>query len=113
MVGVETRNFGSLVVLHLDGRLVVGETKTLCDAVHSLADVRTLVLDLTRVNIIDAAGLGVLLRLLATTRSKGIDLKIINLNGKLKQLFEVSCLDSVFEILSEAKQVQEPSLRGQ
>ncbi len=61
MLKVHVRNLGTVAVLQLQGRIVVGETDILRDAMHSLPEVSAVKLDLARVTAADAHGLGVLL----------------------------------------------------
>src|SRR5262249_19942090 len=75
MLVVNVQNFGAVVVLHCEGRIVAGDT-TLQSAVRALRDVGTLVLDLANVDAIDAGGLGVLLDLQAWASSKRIQFRL-------------------------------------
>jgi anti-anti-sigma factor len=59
------------------------------------------VLDFARVNRIDAGGLGVLLELREQTKARGIEFKLMNVTKLVKQVLEITRLDSVFEISSE------------
>jgi len=60
--------------------------------------VKTLVLDLGEVSVIDARGLGVLLELRQWTRPKNIEFKLINVKRLVRQVFEITRLDTVFDI---------------
>jgi anti-anti-sigma factor len=100
MLRIHTKNFGSIVVFCIQGRIVVGETKALRDAVVSQSGIRTLVLDLARVNIIDAAGFGALLALRAEALSKGIKIKLVNVTQNVSELLAITRLNSVFEVTS-------------
>ena len=100
MLRVHTKNFGSIVGLCVQGRILVGETKALRDAVLSQSGIGTLVLDLARVDLIDAAGFGALLALRAETRSRGIKIKLVNVTQNVSQLLEITRLNSVFEVTS-------------
>jgi anti-anti-sigma regulatory factor len=48
---------GTIVVLCLQGRVVIGEIAALSGAIASLTNISELVLDLAGVSLIDAAGL--------------------------------------------------------
>ena len=106
MLRVHTRNLGDAAVLSLQGRLISGETRTLREAVRAQADAKVIVLDLGRVTAIDAYGLGLMLELRRLSDSHGIRLKLMNVNTFTSRVFEVTRLDSVFEIIPKA----EPSL---
>jgi len=72
MLNVHSKNFGTVVVLCLQGQIVTGETEILRDAVQSVSEVSAVILDLARVTTIDAGGLGVMLQLREQAESKGI-----------------------------------------
>ena len=58
MLKVYSRKFGNALVICLQGRIVRGETEALRKAVLVPDDAGMVVLDLARVNTIDAGGLG-------------------------------------------------------
>ena len=100
MLAVNVQNFGDVVVLHCKGRIVAGDT-TLQNAIRSLKDPGTLVLDLAQVDAVDAGGLGVLLDLEAWTHSRHMQLKLANVSNSVRRVLELTQLDRVFEICSE------------
>ena len=101
MLKVYTRKLGDSYVLCLQGQMVAGATATLKEIVFGQIDAISLVLDFARVSRIDAAGLGLLLELREYSLSKNIDFKLMNVSGLVRRIFEISQLDSVFEILPE------------
>jgi anti-anti-sigma factor len=54
-------------------------------------------LDLSSVSALDGAGLGLLAFLAGWTRVIGIKLKVLNPSGRVRQLLELTHLDSVLE----------------
>ena len=100
MLKVHAKNLGNVVILCLQGRIVVGETKTLRDAVHSVSDVSGVILDLARVTTVDARGLGVMLELRQEAEAKGIRFELMNITKLVGRVLEVSRLDSVFQMTS-------------
>jgi anti-anti-sigma factor len=101
MLNVSVQNFDGATILRCQGRIVAGdENIILRDAVVSHADTGMLVLDLLQVDRIDAGGLGLLLSLLAWTRSRGIQLRLANLTRRVRDLFKLTRLDQVFTISS-------------
>jgi anti-anti-sigma factor len=58
------------------------------------------VLDLAQVALIDASGLGALLELREWTQSMGIEFRLMNIRKLVQQVFEITRLDTVFEISS-------------
>jgi anti-anti-sigma factor len=81
------------VVLHCNGALVRGEeTNLLCTAVGHYG--KTVVLDLTDVNTIDARGIGALIAL----QTAGVYLTLENPTKTVREVLHVTGMDSVFEI---------------
>ena len=104
MLKVQAKNFGTVAVLCLQGRVVTGETEILRNAVLSLSeaqsDVRAVILDLARVTTVDAGGLGVMLELREQVQSKGIRFELMNVSKQVSMLLAITRLDSVFQITS-------------
>jgi anti-anti-sigma factor len=103
MLKVNVRNFATVTILCLQGRIVIGETDTLRDAVHSQSAgsaVSVVLLDLARINTVDAHGLGVLLELREHAEAKGIRFELMNVTKWVSRVLEISCLDSIFKITS-------------
>jgi anti-anti-sigma factor len=98
MLQVHTRKAGNVAVLCLDGKIVRGETDALRRAVLAQTDASVIVLDLVRVNTVDAAGLGIMLELREHTESRGTELRLRNVSQLVKRILEITRLDSVFEI---------------
>jgi anti-sigma B factor antagonist len=103
MLKVHTSIFGKTAVLRLQGRIVNGETVLLRNAIDSQVYVNLIVLDLSRVNTMDAHGLGVMLELREQTQSKGIAFKLMNVTKPVDQLLEITRLNTVFEVISRAE----------
>lgn len=109
MLKVRLQNLGDFAILHLHGGIVIGNTAILRNAVLSQSGVRVVVLDMTRVNRIDASGFGVLLELRECLQSRAIDLKFMSVPTLVRQVLELTRLDSIFEIIAE-DQLFSPSL---
>ena len=112
MLKVHTRKSGNVTVLCVQGRIVRGETDALRNAVLSGADASAMVLDLGRVSLIDAGGLGVMLELRRHLESQGIEFRLRNVTKLVRQVLEITRLDSVFEISSESELRQIPFAGG-
>lgn len=98
MLQVHIKNLETFSVLCAQGQIVTGETNVLRTAFQSLPDTRRVVLDLAKVNIVDAHGLGVLLELRQRTHAKGTRFELMNVSPPLRRIFEITRLDSVFDI---------------
>lgn len=101
MLKIHKKEQTASYVIALQGQLVTGETAILRDAVLKDTNAVSLVLDFSRVSRIDASGLGLLLELREYAQSKRIDLRLINVPGMVRRVFEISQLDCVFDILPE------------
>jgi anti-anti-sigma factor len=90
----DENNLRESVTLRCHGRIVRGEeTRVLCAVLRKKA--REVILDLRDVTEIDAAGIGALVSLQAA----GIYLKLLNPKPMIREVFRVTKLDSVFEIV--------------
>ncbi|HTG91781.1 MAG TPA: STAS domain-containing protein [Pyrinomonadaceae bacterium] len=98
MLQINIKNLETFSVLCAEGQIVTGETDVLRAAFQSLPDTRRVVLDLAKVNIVDAHGLGVLLELRQRTHARGTRFELMNVSQPLRRIFEITRLDSVFDI---------------
>ena len=98
MLKVHTTNTPNLAVLCVQGRIVRGETEVLRDAVLAQQKVSVVMLDLARVSMIDAGGLSLLLELRQHTESRGIEFRLKNVTKLVRQVLEITRLDTVFDI---------------
>ena len=91
---------GDVVVLRLDGKLVggpdAGDMKTLINDIIEEGK-RSVVVDLSRVPLINSTGLGILVSSHSTLRrSEGV-VKLINVPDRIASALQTTWLDSVFE----------------
>jgi anti-anti-sigma factor len=97
MLSVTVEDLGEVLILRCLGRIIRGdETAILCAVVRQHG--RDIILDLRRVDAIDAAGIGVLISLQAA----GIYLKLMDPSEHLREVLRVTGLESVFEICEAA-----------
>ena len=61
------------------------------------------VINLKDVGYVDSSGLATIVEILKNLRAYGGKLKLTNLSGKVKGLFEITKLDKLFDIVSEEK----------
>ena len=98
MLKVHAKTLDAVEVLCLEGQIINGDTAVLCSAVQLAFDARDIVLDMSNVSVVDAHGLGVLLQLREQTVTKGIHFELINVSKPLCRIFEITRLNTVFEI---------------
>ena len=103
MLKVHTRKLGDVAVVSVQGRIVNGETASLREEVGSQLNSQSVVLDLARVTTIDASGLGLMLSLRKQAEEKGAGLKLMNVSKFVYQVFEITRLNTVFEVIPREK----------
>jgi anti-sigma B factor antagonist len=93
---------GETVVVSIEGQLVVANRRQLKQAVLDEIDRggRRFVIDFLNASYIDSAGLGVLVSLSKKIRENRGHLLLENLNEDLRTLFELTKLDTLFEIVA-------------
>lgn len=101
MLKIHAKKLDAVEVLCLEGQIVNGETEILCSAMHSASGARDIMLNLSNVTNVDAHGLGVLLQLREQALTKGIHFKLTNVSKTLYRIFEITRLNTVFEINSD------------
>ena len=109
MLRIHAKKSGEVTILCLQGRIGAGEATALRDAVLSRSDTSIVVLDLARVTGIDGRGLGLMLELREHTQAKGIEFRLRNVPKLVQQVFEITRLNSVFEIYPEGEPLSEAS----
>jgi len=97
---VEGKSESAPKVLQPSGDLVAPTIESFRKEVRSLLrkNPRSLVLDLTRVRMVDSVGLGVLITAHNALRKKGVKLSVINVSREIRDLFAAMRLDEHFEI---------------
>jgi anti-sigma B factor antagonist len=97
---IQERVVGSVTVLDLEGKLVLGDGDMLVkDKVHSLVfqGRKQILLNLGSVSFVDSTGLGALVATYVTAKNNGGQIKLVNLTKRLHDLLVISKLVNVFE----------------
>ena len=91
---------GEVVVVDVEGQLIVGNRNEFKQKVLDELErgARKVLIDFARTGYIDSSGLGVLVTLSRRIREEGGELRLANLNDDLKTLFELTKLDTLFQI---------------
>jgi len=101
MLTVDIEKSGDLAVVRCSGRLVRGaEVTTLREAVISEKNTRVIMVDLSEVQMLDAGGLNALVSLHLWSKSRGVQLKLVNPTPFVKLVLTCTGMDRVFEISS-------------
>ncbi|MEJ2185025.1 MAG: STAS domain-containing protein [Gemmatimonadota bacterium] len=89
-----------ITIVDVEGQLIVGNRQELKQKV--LAELekgdRKFLIDFEKTGYIDSSGLGVLVSLSKKIREQGGELRLANLNEDLRTLFELTKLDTLFQI---------------
>ena len=96
----QSRDGSGVTVVKVEGQLIVGNRQELKDLVFAALDKgeRRILIDFSQTGYIDSSGLGVLVSLSKKIREQGGELRLANLNDDLKTLFELTKLDTLFQI---------------
>ena len=106
MLTVTVKDLGEVVTLFCKGSIVSGaEAAILCAAVRQYG--RDLVLDLTEVDGIDAAGIGALIAL----QGAGVYFKLKHLALRVREVLRLRGVESIFEICDGSDTSIEPTLQ--
>lgn len=98
MLHVAVEYSADTAILRCVGRIVAGdEVDVLKAAVMRQASRRVVLLDLAGVEIMDAAGLGLLIFLRMKGYAAGFELQLTNPTRRVRELLNLTRLDSVFE----------------
>jgi anti-sigma B factor antagonist len=100
------RKVGDVRIVDLNGKITLGEnTGYLREEMRSLLSQGTkkIVLNMADVGYVDSAGLGELVGLYTTAANRGGSLKLLNLQGKMRNLMEATKLYTVFPVFEDEK----------
>ncbi len=99
---------GDVTVIAVEGQLIVGNRQelkqTVLDALEGGS--RNFLIDFAGTGYIDSSGLGVLVSLSKKIREQGGELRLANLNEDLRTLFELTKLDTLFQISKSREEAQ-------
>lgn len=80
------------------GALTFGNTQELKDAVREkISGHKRLVIDLKEVSLVDSSGLGAIVGLYVSGRTRGCQVEIVNASQQIRQLFSITNVLSLFE----------------
>jgi anti-sigma B factor antagonist len=103
LLTVRTTLAADTTVVHCGGRLVLTTADLLKNEVKPLIGRSgTIVLDLSEVTFMDSVGLGTIASLYVSSKTAGCQLGVRNLSRRLRDLFTVTHLLSLFEACGES-----------
>lgn len=104
MLVVNIHNLDNGVLLRCTGRIVAGEEVNILRSVAlAHGDRKEIVLDLANVSTLDGAGIGMLAFLQGRVGGNGLRLRIQNPSPHVRELLELTNLDSVLEVSPSAE----------
>jgi anti-sigma B factor antagonist len=93
---------GSFIRVRCTGKLIAGTTAILQTEVRGLLPgAKRIVLDLTDLSYMDSTGLGSIIGLYVSAKTAGARLEVINLSKRVRQLFSITNVLSLFEVCGE------------
>jgi anti-anti-sigma factor len=100
---IDVRTSGGAATVHCGGRLTVTSASQLrVEVKRLLPHTRTVTLDLTNITLMDSVGLGTIAALYASARTAGCELQVVNISPRIREIFSVTRLLSLFEACGEA-----------
>jgi anti-sigma B factor antagonist len=97
---IQERVVGSVIVLDLSGKLVLGDGDTLLkDKIHSLVfqGRKQIVLNMGGVSYMDSSGLGALVASSLTAKNNSGQIKLVALTKRLQDLLAIAKLLTIFD----------------
>ena len=107
---VRSRREGGAIVLSAEGEVTVFSSPALREVLRRAADEKPgrLVLDLSQTSYIDSSGVATLVEALqSVNRHKG-QLVLAGMNDRVRGVFEIARLDTVFRIASDVQEALRP-----
>ena len=108
-LAIQCRRVGYITIVDCAGKLVAGATAdSLHDQVRRCIDSHNnVVVNLGAVTFIDSSGLGLLVRLVATTRNSQAGLRFCGVNEQIQKILELTKLDGVLNVHATEQQAIE------
>ena len=93
---------GKIVVAEASGDIDLHRSSDFQEALLALLAEKpaTIVVDLSAVSYMDSSGVASLVKLLARVRRDGVGLKLVGMTPRVRSVFEITRLDTVFEIFT-------------
>ncbi len=105
----DVQKVNDVTVIDVKGQLIVGNRQELKQTVldHLEGGARRFLIDFAGTGYIDSSGLGVLVSLSKKIREQSGELRLASLNDDLRTLFELTKLDTLFQITETREQALE------
>lgn len=106
---ISRRDSGDIVILDVNGEIDLYNAPEIKDTINKLIEEKkyNVVINLDKVSYIDSSGIGALISSLSNLKKYQGGLKICNVSGSVRKVFELTKLTSFFEIYdSETEAIQ-------
>jgi anti-sigma B factor antagonist len=106
-LNIKTRQEGNVTILDLSGKVTLGEnTGILREELRSLMAQgnKNIILNMKDVGYVDSAGLGELVGAYTTAMNQGGAVKLLHLQGKMRDLLQITKLHTVFPSFEDENQ---------
>jgi anti-anti-sigma factor len=101
-LSLEIERKGDMALVRCRGKLVAGYSGNFYQRVSQLIpEHKRLVLDLADLTHIDSMGIGALVRLVVSAKSKGCRLELLHLGKRIRELLGITHLLDCFHIIGE------------
>ena len=95
---LRTEKNGDEITVHGSGRITSSTSALLQKTVRELIpQSRRILLDLSNVNYIDSSGIGAMVSVCLAANRQDCELKVVNAQPRIRDLFEITKLSTVFE----------------
>lgn len=97
---IEKRENNDIQILDVNGEIDLYNAPEIKDLINKLIEEKkySVIINLDRVSYIDSSGIGALISSLSNLKKYQGGLKIINVSGSVRKVFELTKLTSFFEI---------------
>ena len=101
-LSLEIERKGDVALVRCHGKLVAGYGSNFYTSVSRLLpDHKRIVLDLADLSQVDSMGLGSLVRLMVSARSRGCSLELLHLGKRVRELLSLTHLLDCFHVIGE------------
>jgi anti-sigma B factor antagonist len=100
-LSAKTRQIGNVTILDLNGKITLGDSSgILRDELNALLAMgrKSIIINMANVSYVDSAGLGELVGKYTTATNNGGSIKLLHLQGKMKDLLQITKLHTIFPI---------------
>jgi anti-anti-sigma factor len=99
---LEIERDGTTTIVRCHGKLIYGVTDVLYAQVSKvIPESKRIVLDLTDLSFMDSMGLGTLMRLYVSARSRGCSVELIHIGKRVRELLELTKIMDIFATVGE------------